>query len=302
VTAGAPALRPGNRPLYAGIAVLLAASVGLQVVRDRGWQAYEPPAALLWMRSPALMRKLALGFDPLLADLYWMRAVVYFGGERRKSTDSTYELLYPLLELTTRLDPRFKVAYRFGAIFLSEGYPGGPGLPEKAIELLQRGLEVDPARWEYAHDIGFVHYWALSDYRTAADWFLKASRIPDAPNWLAPLAATTLAGGGDRASSRRLWTELRDTADQDWIKRNADHRLAQLDAMDQMDRLNAQLEEAARRLGHAPTSWEELARAGMLRQVPRDPRGTPYALDADTGRVTLARESPLQPLPGEVYR
>ena len=296
----AAVLRPRNGPLYAAIAVLLAVSVGLQVVRDRGWQPYEPPAQLLWMRSPTLMRTVALGFDPLVADLYWMRAVVYFGGERRQAAGSTYELLYPLLELTTKLDPRFKVAYRFGAIFLSERPPGGPGQPDKAIELLRRGLEVDPSRWEYAHDIGFVHYWALADYKAAADWFLQASRIPGAPNWLEPLAATTLAGGGDRASSRRLWSELRDRTDQDWIRTNADHRLAQLDAMDQIDRLNAQLEDAARRLGHAPASWEELARAGMLRQVPRDPRGTAYALDARTGRVTVAQESPLFPLPGEV--
>ena len=39
--AAPPSTRPVNRPLYVGIAVLLAASVGLQVARDRGWQAYE---------------------------------------------------------------------------------------------------------------------------------------------------------------------------------------------------------------------------------------------------------------------
>ena len=38
-----------------------------------------------------------------------------------------YQLLYPLLDITTTLDPHFNIAYRFGAIFLSEPYPGGAG-------------------------------------------------------------------------------------------------------------------------------------------------------------------------------
>ena len=32
-----------NRWLYAAIALLLALSVSVQVVRDRGWAPYEPP-------------------------------------------------------------------------------------------------------------------------------------------------------------------------------------------------------------------------------------------------------------------
>ena len=40
-------------------------------------------------------------------------------------TSSDYALLYPLLDITTTLDPRFNIAYRFGAIFLAEPYPGG---------------------------------------------------------------------------------------------------------------------------------------------------------------------------------
>ena len=53
-------------------------------------------------------------------------------GCRRPSTCRTYALLYPLLDLTTTLDPYFSIAYRFGAIFLGEPYPGGPGRPDLA--------------------------------------------------------------------------------------------------------------------------------------------------------------------------
>ena len=76
----------------------------------------------------------------------------------------------------TSLDPHFKVAYRFGAIFLTEAYPSGPGRPDLAIALLQRGIERDGGRWEYMHDIGFVYYWWLHDYKQAAEWFERAGR------------------------------------------------------------------------------------------------------------------------------
>ena len=97
-----------------------------------------------------------------VADLYWMRAVVYYGGQRLKTTSRrrTTTSSTRLLDLVTTLDPRFNVAYRFGAIFLAEAYPSGPGRPDQAIALLQRGID-RTGRWEYMHDIGFVYYWWL---------------------------------------------------------------------------------------------------------------------------------------------
>ena len=51
-----------------------------------------------------------------------------------------YDLLYPLLDLTTTLDPLFNIAYRFGAIFLAEAYPAGAGRPDLAVALLEKGI------------------------------------------------------------------------------------------------------------------------------------------------------------------
>ena len=47
---------------------------------------------------------------------------------------------------------------------------------------------------------------------------------------LRSMAATTLAQGGDRASSRQLWRQLYETTDVEWVKNNARLKLAQLDA------------------------------------------------------------------------
>ncbi|MGE3273521.1 MAG: tetratricopeptide repeat protein [Vicinamibacterales bacterium] len=292
--------RPSNRVLFAGLAGLLALSVGLQVARDRGWDPYEPATPLLWLHAGPHTRAMTLGFDEVTADVYWMRAVVYYGGRRlEQGTNRNYDLLYPLLDLVTTLDPRFTVAYRFGAIFLAEAYPDGPGRPDLAVQLLRRGLDQDPDNWEYMQDIGFIHYWWLHDYRAAARWFERAGAVEGAPPWLSLLAANTLSQGGDRQSSRLLWRSLLESSDLDWIQATARLRLAQFDALDQIDQLNEAADRFQARAGRRPSTWRDLATVLPLRGVPRDPAGAPYVLDSGTGRVTLSPGSPLAPLPTE---
>lgn len=288
---------PAGRSLYAMIAVLMAVSISLQVVRDRGWQAFTPPEGVMWIRSGEVATRLALGFDNLVSDVYWMRAVVYFGGQRRTTEVKRYDQLFPLLDLVTSLDPHFNVAYRFGAIFLAEEYPGGAGRPDEAIALLQKGIASNPKRWEYLQDIGFIHYFWRHDYTSAAEWFRRAAAIEGAPSWLGPLAATTLAEGGNRESSRKLWTELRDNTDLDWVRTTADRRLMQLDAMDAVDELNKSTARFIARMGRAPSNWGELAALERWRAMPADPTGMMFVLDPATGLVSLSRRSSLWPLP-----
>ena len=282
---------------WLAIALLLPAVVGLQVWRDR----LTPPATeavpMLWVQSPELARRMTLSFDDIAADVYWMRAVVHYGGERRSSQAShRYALLYPLLDMTTTLDPSFDVAARLGAIFLSEGYPGGPGRTDQALALLEKGQRHAPDRWQYAHDIGFVYYWWVKDYATAAKHFQHASELPGAPNWLKTLAGTTLIQSGDREAARAMWTELGASADVDWLRRTAEFRLGQLRALDDIDALTARVEQTRQRLGRLPQSWADVIAARVLPAVPTDPTGVPYQLDG-TGTVTLGSGSGLAPLP-----
>ena len=191
----------------------------------------------LYVSSPAAVERMALGFDALAADVYWIRALQHYGRNRLLAREgrASYDLLYPLLDMTTTLDPYFNIAYRFGAIFLSEPYPGGPGRPDLAIELLRKGIEARPGRWQYYHDAGFVEYSAHRDARAASAWFRRAASLPDAPNWLLPVAAALL-GNEDRAASRQLWLQILQS-EEPWLRERAVRGLQQLDALDENDRL-----------------------------------------------------------------
>ena len=287
------------------IVVLVAAVVQLQMARDAMTPLPQPVdgSGLLYVRSPGAVTRIALGYDALAADLYWIRAIQHYGGTKLAAgTNKSYDQLYPLLDLATSLDPRFDIAYRFGAIFLSEQPPDGPGRPDLAIALLRKGLQAQPNRWQFAQDIAFVYYWWVHDYTQAAEWFTRAAAIPGAPTWLKPMAAVTLAEGGNRASSRRLWQEIYAQADHDWLRNQATLRLKQFAAMDQIDALIGAAIDYERRSGASPQSWTDLIRAGYLRQTPVDPAGYPYVIDAARGTVTLEPRSPINPLPLEPQR
>lgn len=287
------------------VLALVAASGVVQQERERRYPIAPVADSGLYVTSGEVARRLTVGYSALAADLYWIRAIQYYGGERLRTQRgegpvagrADYSLLYPLLELTTSLDPRFDLAYRFGAHFLAEASPGGPGRPDLAIRLLEKGLVARADKWEYMQDIGFVHYWWREDYASAAQWFERASKVPGAPWWLQSLAPATLTEGGDRDSSRLMWQAILESTEIDWLRRDAERRLLQLRALDDIDAVTGQLAAVERATGQRPRNLSSLFGG----RVPIDPAGTPYQLD-ESGRVQLNRTSPLFPLLREPRR
>lgn len=297
-------LRRRDTLLLLTIGVALAAAVALQIARDRRYPRDEQASAdLLYVRSGEVLKRLTLEYDGLASDVYWIRAIQYYGGNRLKTTvpgQRRYELLYPLLDMATSLDPYFNVAYRFGAIFLSEGYPGGPGRPDQSVALLRKALVAMPNSWKYYHDIAFVYYWHLRDYKAAAEWFQRAAAQPDAPVWLPSMAATMLTHGEDRTSARFLWQQILGS-EEPWLRRAAERALLQLQALDQIDELEAGIKRYPLPPGES-YSWGVYLRKGALRGVPDDPAGIPYEIDPATGRVSVSQQSRLFPLPDATRR
>jgi tetratricopeptide (TPR) repeat protein len=283
-----------------GVGLGLAATI-LHASETRRVQTTQAQRSL-YVKSPRVAQRLALGFDALASDVYWIRAIQHFGTDRRSSrTAGRFELLDPLLDLTTTLDPHFNIAYRYGAILLSIEPPEGPGQPDQAIELLERGLARNPDRWQYAYDIGFVHYFYTSDYAEAGRWFDRAGRMARAPEWIMPLAATTIARGGDRETARAMLVRLYESREP-YIRRAAERSLLQLRALDEIDRLQALIDQYQVEHGVAPESWLDLMKAGILPALPVDPAQVPYVYDPGSHRAALSPQSPLAPLPVGLVR
>ena len=88
------------------------------------------------------------------------------------------------------------------------------------------------------------------------------------------------------------------SADVDWLKAAAEHRLLQLRALDEIDAIQSGVDSFARSSGRPPADWPALLRARAIRGIPLDPSGVPYVLTPE-GRVRLSEASPLFPLPAE---
>jgi hypothetical protein len=245
---------------------------------------------VLYLPSGKVIKTLSLGHSGLLADVYWMRAVQYYGGKRLKN-EKRFDLLDPLIGIATTLDPQLIHAYRFGAIFLSEQMPIGAEQPEKAVSLLKLGIERNPNEWQLYRDLGFVYYWYLQDYKKAAEAFLEGSKNPNSADWMKTFAAELLAKGGSRESARFLWQQFYDTADNEQMKRNARENLIRLQALNEMDILQEFISKVEAKFGRPVQSIDELVKLGLLRQRLLDPKGFIYIYNPQTRRVQLSPES-----------
>ncbi len=179
------------------------------------------------LRSPKLVRAISLEYAPFVADIYWTRVVQYYGSKRVRG-ETNLQLLWPLLDITTTLDPQLVIAYRFGGVFLSQPPPWGAGRPDLAVQLIERGIRDNPRYWRLYEDLGFVYYFDLKDYPKASQAFLKGSKVPGAEIWMEVMAAKIAAQGESCETSFFLWREIYNSTNNPTIKENAFEHLKQL--------------------------------------------------------------------------
>jgi tetratricopeptide (TPR) repeat protein len=245
----------------------------------------------LVLRSGKLLKAMSLEYTPLVADLYWTRTVQYYGDKRTRH-DPNFELLWPLLDVTTTLDPNLVVAYVFGSTFLSEPEPRGAGRPEMAIALLERGIRANPDYWRFYEYMGFIYYFNLHDYAKASQAFTDGSKIPGAQIWMKVMAAKIAAEGESLTTSIFLWNDVYQTTTDPKIKENAFNHLLLLRVQVDCKQLDALADEYEKRTGHRPARMSDLVQAKLLPHIPADPKGFAYVFGPD-GKAALNLDSPL---------
>jgi len=240
---------------------------------------------VLYIPSPKVVKRLSLGYDGLLADVYWTRAVQYFGNKHHLGSRD-YQLLAPLLEITTALDPHLIVAYEFGANFLAPPPPNGAALAQRAVQLVEYGIRNNPDEWRLYYNLGFIYYMELKDYAKAADAFARGSKAPNAHPALTIMAAEMAQHAGELEMARMMWTTAYQSTRDRNVRANAITHLRALRVDQDVTVLEKLITDYHQKTGHLPSSFGDLKAAGMLRAVPVDPFGDPYKL-APGGRVEV---------------
>jgi hypothetical protein len=179
-----------------------------------GVLARRPPAAdiaaFVTKPTPGAARLVSLAHNELLADLFWIRTLVYYGDGL--VAEHGMPDVESLILLINRLDPHFRKPYQWGS-FASTFREDGPATQAEyrsSVEILRRGLEVFPRDWELNWLLGLRLFLDLKPADPAerkklqdegAMYIERAMRLPRAPSDLPILAASlrTKLGQKDRA-------------------------------------------------------------------------------------------------------
>lgn len=265
----------------------------------------------LYLPSGQVVKQLSFGFDGMLSDFYWLRAVQYFGrkvmqGGLKVESEERFDLLYPMLEIATALDPQYIIAYQFGGMFVADYNDSA-----KAVSLLERGIRANPTEWRLHQYLGLIH-WRDKNYEKAAETFRQGGQVPGAPGFMNAMAAQMLAEGGSRATARQLFEQIYNSTDEDNIKSVTLTKLKRLDALDQLDCLQQLVAAYRARAGRYPPGLHLRSLVGalgneaqnILRQCEgriewqttaqgqaADPDGFAYAYNRETGEVGLAEQT-----------
>jgi tetratricopeptide (TPR) repeat protein len=249
------------------------------------------------------LKGFALGAEGLLADWYWIRSLQYLGGKIVKSDAADLNidnlrslnprLLYPLLENATELDPKFIAAYTYGAIIL-------PAIDtDLAIKLTEKGIQNNPDAWRLYHYLGYI-YWRKKDYENAALAYDRGSAIQGAAPFMRQMAANMRTQGGSRETAYQIYLEIYQSANDPQSRENAQLRLQQIDALDDLDAVNQVLSELRSRSGQCPSRISDVFPHLRAVVLPRgrqflitqsnelaDPTGVPYKFDRENCRLSL---------------
>ena len=250
-------------------ATALAAS-RLRVEQERPYdvEAIPRPGVLAWG---------FLGKRTLAANLNWLRAVQYIGEPR--ANERGWDKLFPLVDLVTDLDPRHGYAYQVAGTILSS-----VGRVEEANRILEKGVRNVPDRYILPYNRAFNAFYYDGDWAEAGRWAEVAARTPGAPAHVRyNVLAYYVKGRRADAALAFLEQSLAEAKDPD-TRKAVERQIAQ-----------ARLEHAAARIDDALEAWrrshlvppfavEQLVAAGLLAEVPPDPRGGNWVLGED-GRV-----------------
>lgn len=261
----------------------------LAIVAAIGWSEARLPDAPAhageegFVPDPAFAKLAALGFEAVIADYYWMRAVQLVGSDAGPVGRS--HQIGRLIDLVTTLDPWVGHPYRFAAIWMTDD----EAAVREANVLLERGIAHQPDEWLNRFYLGFNHFFYFGENAEAAAALEPAVGMRGAPRYLGRLVARlqSEAGGGDLEAAAAFLHELLRQDPDPYKKAEYEKALDEIEAERRARQLDAAREEFERRHGRDILRVEELVEGQhpVLRALPPEPHGWEWTLDPESGRI-----------------
>jgi len=203
------------------LVILLCAVFYVQSYIDKSFK-YQKEERLLYLPTGRFLKPLCLGYEAVIADMLWLKAVGYFGGHYL--TDKSYKWLYHILDIITTLDPQFTYPYEFGGIILALE----EGNYEQSTTLLEKGITYYPDYWRLNFYLGFNYFYFHKDLKKASYYMTRAAQLPGHPKYLPKLAASLLTQAGKKDQALYFLNQLLINTDNEWLKEKIRQKIDEL--------------------------------------------------------------------------
>ncbi len=231
-----------------------------------------------------LLRVAALGFERLIADLYWIRTVFYVGSEAAR--ESNYPSAEALAHLITDVDPHFDSVY----VLMASVIAGLRYDIDAAIGLLEKGTR-NSDYWRIHFNLGYLHFMEKGDYTTGAR-YLEQAVDRGGPTYLPLLISRLYAHDGDAQTAILFLQERLRQEAHPKVRKRLSKRLQDVLIHRDVGIISRALERHREQRGADPGSVDALVESGFLRKPMLDPQGQPYLIE--NGEVRS--QTPYEPL------
>lgn len=237
------------------VAIALLAIAGDRI-RERAQDRYldaQTYEDVYYLPPPDALVLGSLGHRSALADLVWMKALIYFGEELQHRGNVAN--LFRYADAILALDDRFVRVYRWVAS--SAIYRTGNVTVDdvrKAIDYLERGARLFPDDPELAWDLGATYAYELAPMlpvgpqrdearRKSLDHLEMAALRGAGPAWLGLRTASQLGELGKKEQAVQHLQDLYATATDPAIKKELEARLARLQTETYVEAMRAASDE-----------------------------------------------------------
>jgi hypothetical protein len=226
---------------------------------------------------PAFARTVSKPFLPLLVELLWLRSLNAIGMTDSEQKNSA---LYEYGVTLSELDPRFFEVYEF--IGLAIPYAVSRNTWSGAAEssdIFRRGLKAFPTSLKLHMYLGFELMHRERKYSEAGDVFARAAKLPDALDYMGPLAVRLKAHSGRPEEGLEITRELLANTSDENMRKVLEQRVRELEVEQLLQQIDRAVGLFKAEHGRLPTSLEELRTTGFYQGPMADEFGGPFSID-----------------------
>ena len=227
----------------------------------------------------------SLEFKGIVANYLFLKVITDAGDEMgRKKTINREMVSYIVssVDTITDLDPKFWDPYLFASLILAWNF----GEFEKANAILTKAEKNLTNDYRPFYFKGFNFYYFMKDNQKAAEYMIKASKLPGSPSYLPYLATRLSVYSANHKTAAAFLEEMIQTTRNETIVRQLKMRL---ETINHLILIEKQVMEYKNRFGIFPKHLEDLITAGFLKKIPKDPHGGKYFIMENNRVYTTSR-------------